>query len=1044
MPTLSLPDFYTTQFYIWERRGRGYQYFPNPVDIEPEFIPFFGHVLPENDRPYDDGLRPRILPSITHGISKWLKGEKENNLLEEEKALTWLEELYPLRAYNANNPNPDIIELQLVFPQETRIGFEYIEELLLLISKTSDPISFEIVAFHDQIQVQLACTGEDVLLVSGYVSEYLPGVVVHQRPDMLRDLCLDYADSCLITELGLAQEFTRSLRMYNRFEPDPLAGLLATMGNLKEGECAIFQVLFKGIINPWSQSMLWAVTDNNGKSFFGDDPSMLDLAREKVSKPLFAACPRIVVYTDNNARTERLSEALFQSLSTIGKGNSNGFTPFWLHDFTPDEVQEDVFYRRSRRTGMIVNSGELASFVHIPDQTVKAPKMRFGLGKTKELPQSAVGHDFCIGVNEHFGTETLATLSIPHRLRHMHVIGATGTGKSNFLQGCIAQDMQLGNGLCVLDPHGDLIDKVMLWLPDERLQDVIILDPSDEEFPVGLNLLHAQSEAEKIILSSDLVSLFKRFATSWGDQMTSVLANAINAFLYRKETGTLLELRRFLTDAKFRNSILETLSDPSIAYYWKHEFPLLRSNSIAPILTRLDTFLRSRIVRNMMAQRKGLDFHDIINSRKILLVKLSQGLIGEENSYLLGSVIVAKLHQAALHRQNMKEENRLPFFLYIDEFQHFITPSMSAILSGARKYGLGLILAHQDLEQVRNTDRELANSILSNPATRVYFRCGEQDAKQLAQSLSHFDENDLQNLGIGNAIARVERKDQDFNISTSLVENNLNPEEKDAKAHLVIDYSRKQYGGSRAEIEEQVYREFQEKEAKHIPKAPKPKEEKPEPIQSKPTQEAEQKVEIPIPKAEPLPEPVGSSTKPLEEKAKEFIQKETEKEELREHRYLQEAIKRTGEAFGFKSVIEEPTPDGRGSIDVSLKRDDLSIAVEVAVTNTKSYEVQNIQKCLKAGFDMVVVCSNAEKHLKGIEVEAKKVLGKPELKKVAFYSPDQLTAYIQTTVKPKKTENVVKGYRVKVSVEPSASASERVHKSVAKTILENIRGRKLS
>ncbi len=1036
MPNLTPTDFYTTQFYIWEGRGRGTHYFPNPVDIEPEFIPFFGHILPQHEKPIDDGLRPRILPSLTHGLSKWLKGEKEENLLEEEKALNWLEELYPLRAYNANNPEPNIIELHLVFPQDTRIGFEYIEELLLLISKTSDPISFEIIAFHDQIRVQLACTSEDVVLVSSYVSEYLPKVIVHQKANTTFGECIDYADVCLITELGLGQEFTRPLRMYNRFEPDPLAGLLATMGNLLEGECAIFQVLFKGMMNPWAQSMLWAVTDNSGKSFFADDPYMLDLAKEKVSKPLFVACPRIVVYSDSEQRVERLSEAMFQSLSTIGKSNSNEFVPFWLNDFDSTQLQTDVFLRRSRRTGIIVNSGELASFVHIPDQTVKAPKMRFGLGKTKELPQSAIGHDFCIGVNEHFGTETLATLSIQHRLRHMHVIGATGTGKSNFLQGCVAQDMQLGNGLCVLDPHGDLIEKVILWLPDDRLEDVIILDPSDEEFPVGLNLLHAQTEAEKIILSSDLVSLFKRFATSWGDQMTSVLANAINAFLYREEAGTLLELRRFLTETKFRNNILETLSDPSIAYYWKHEFPLLRSNSIAPILTRLDTFLRSRIVRNMMAQKKGLDFHDIINSKKILLVKLSQGLIGEENSYLLGSVIVAKLHQAALHRQSIKEENRSPFFLYIDEFQHFITPSMSAILSGARKYGLGLILAHQDLEQVRNTDRELANSILSNPAVRVYFRTGESDAKQLSQSLSHFDDNDLQNLDIGNAIARIERKDQDFNISTSLVENDLNLEEREAKARLIIDYSRKQYGGNRAEIEEQIYRDFQEKEAKPITEELKQKKHTPkveERVQ-------EPKEEVSTPTAKPPTE--APDTKPLEEKAQEFIQKETEKEELREHRYLQEAIKRTGEAFGFKSVIEEPTPDGQGSIDVSLKRDDLTIAVEVAVTNTKSYEVQNIQKCLRAGFDIVVVCSNAEKHLQGIETEAKKVLGKPELKKVAFYSPDQLTAFVQSTVKPKKSENVVKGYRVKVSVEPSVSAIDEVHKRVAKTILENIKHKK--
>lgn len=156
--------------------------------------------------------------------------------------------------------------------------------------------------------------------------------------------------------------------------------------------------------------------------------------------------------------------------------------------------------------------------------------------------------------------------------------------------------------------------------------------------------------------------------------MTSVLANAINAIIESDNGGTLIDLRRFLVESNFRNKFLQTVTDPNILYYWKNEFQLLRANTVAPILTRLDTFLRPRIVRNMMAQKEGLDFNDILENKKILLVKLAQGLIGEENSYLLGTLFVAKLHQAAQQRQNIPPEQRKPFYFYIDEFQNFITP----------------------------------------------------------------------------------------------------------------------------------------------------------------------------------------------------------------------------------------------------------------------------------------------------------------------------------------------------------------------------------
>jgi hypothetical protein len=317
--------------------------------------------------------------------------------------------------------------------------------------------------------------------------------------------------------------------------------------------------------------------------------------------------------------------------------------------------------------------------------------------------------------------------------------------------------MANGEGIAVLDPHGDLIESILSWIHPDRHKDVIIIDPSDAEFPVGFNILTAHSEIEKDILSSDLVAVFRRLSTSWGDQMNSVFANAILAFLESTKGGTLIDLRRFLIEKSYRDQFLLTVTDPSIVYYWHKEFPILKSGSIGPILTRLDSFLRPKLIRNMVAQNKSLDFEQILDRKKILLIKLSQGLIGNENSYLLGTFLVSKIQQAAMARQAKQEADRSNFYLYIDEFQNFITPSMSAILSGARKYHLGLILVHQDMQQLTKTDTELASSVTANAGTRICFRLGDTDAKRFDSGFSFFDAADLQNLDTGEAIIRIER-----------------------------------------------------------------------------------------------------------------------------------------------------------------------------------------------------------------------------------------------------------------------------------------------
>lgn len=1010
----SSSEYFTAQFYAWEQRGRGWKVFGEPVHLESEFIPFFGHFPPERVDQIDDGRRPRFFPALQESLGLY-KTPSSDTL--GEIAFTKLEEMYPLHAYTYDE-SIEISELQINFDKDTRVLFDTIEQLLLMISTFEGIVGFEIFGSGEKITIQFVCPRENANGVKSFISTYAPGVAVNENINPLKS-AIDFEKPAFTVDLGLKDEFMRPLRVWNKFDPDPLTGCIAALESLDYGEFGMLQVLFQKAANPWAESVYRSVTDGSGGSFFENSLDMLPLAKEKVSAPLFAVVIRAIGQAESEERAISISHQVAQSLISFHRSGSNILIPLTGEVSCDDE---DVLFRRSRRIGMLLNSNELASMVHIPDRSVVSPKLRAYTGKTKQAPKDVIGHSFTLGINSHLGKETQVTLSNQIRLRHMHVIGGTGTGKSSLLLNLITQDIEQGRGITVLDPHGDLIEEVISHIPEERLKDVVLVDPSDSEYPIGLNLLSAYSESEKTILASDLVALFRRFATSWGDQMTSVLANAITAILESHNGGTLIDLRRVLVEPSFRNKFLQTVDDPNIQYYWKNEYPLLRVNAVAPILTRLDTFLRPKLIRNMMAQKEGLDFRDILNTQKILLVKLAQGLIGEENSYLLGTLFVAKLNQAAQSRQNIPSDQRKPHYLYIDEFQNFITPSMSSILSGARKYGLGLILAHQDLEQLARKDSELANSVLSNPAIRACFRCGDKDASKLEDGFSHFDSTDLQNLGVGQAIVRVGQKDNDFNLSFSL----LPKHEKtivEEKHYTVIDHCRSTYALHQSKVEEFLKDALQ---VQTVPsKSPKT-----------PKLEVEEKS---VPNQTSVkPEKTREKEKPeldLNVEAQQFITKEIEKEKLKQHRYIQEYIKSVAEARNFKAILEEPINDKTGKVDVSLLRDELKIACEISVTNTVEYEVQNIQKCLKANFLLVFMISNDSKHLNEIRKLAVTTIDSSLHSRIYFVSKDefvnQLDLLLAQEIQP--TETRAKGYRVKVNY--TGSADNLTQQKVLKDIV---------
>jgi hypothetical protein len=995
----------TEHFYAWEKRCRGWEVYSFPVDLEPPYQPFFFHSVPDNSStPYiDDGLRPTIFSSLTTAIK---------NALAPTPSIS--KELYddsPLPPYEFTDDEP-LLALTLSLPKDQKIKVEEIEHLLLMLSLSKYPISFEIIGNWKKIWIQFVCRESDALNVQNQIRAYYP--LSHLEFGDLDDIFSEGKNGFII-DFGLKEEFMRPLLTPKNFELDPYIGLFGILENLKKDEHAAIQILFKGVQNAWSESIIRSVTDNNGDSFFLDAPEMVKLAEEKISAPFFGVVIRVIGLNANGdiSLTKRLSQAITQ----ITNSPYNELIPLGSDGYNLDAYYEDVILRQSHRLGMLLNSKELVNLVHFPSISVVSRKLARDTRKTKEAPEIFKGHQLLLGTNYHQGEESDITISSDQRLKHMHVIGATGTGKSTLLLTTIIQDIGNGEGIAVIDPHGDLIESILPWIKAERHKDVILVDPADVDFPVGFNILTAHSEIEKDILSSDLVAVFKRLSTSWGDQMNSVFANAILAFLESEQGGTLIDLRRFLIEKSFRDQYLQTVRDPSIVYYWNKEFPILKSSSIGPILTRLDSFLRPKLIRNMVAQRKSLDFEEILDTKKILLIKLSQGLIGAENSYLLGTFMVSKLQQAAMARQAKAKAERSNFYLYIDEFQNFITPSMSAILSGARKYHLGLILAHQDMQQLTKNDTELASSVTANAGTRICFRIGDTDAKKFEGNFSYFDAFDLQNLDTGEAIIRIERPENDCNMTTipyAELETEIASKIKD----MVINASRLTYG-TQKEVVEKLLQEIHD-------------------LPEQPVKNVEPLVRniVPEPSAKTEPKVIKEVT------SIPTINTEEKKQET-QHRYLQTLIKRMAESRGYRASIEEPTPDGKGRVDVSLERNGKRIAVEIKDTTKDDWELQNIEKCLKAGYETVIECSNEPKVIDRLRKKVENEFDEQQRAKIQVLEPDALFLFLDSGIaKEASSEIRVKGYRVKVEYSAiPESEMARKRESITQSVVRSLKGK---
>ncbi len=404
-------------------------------------------------------------------------------------------------------------------------------------------------------------------------------------------------------------------------------------------------------------------------------------------------------------------------------------------------------------------------------------------------------------------TEQFNAIAQPDRRVPFYIIGRPGTGKSSLMKHMLIQDIAAGRGTALIDPHGDLAEEVLAHIPPQRYKDVILIDPLDTDWPVGINLLEKYDHQQAGLIPDNLVSMFHSlWPEFWGPRLANTLYYSLAALLENKHQ-TILGVRRLLVDGRFRQRVVQRVNDVSTRFFWEMEFPKdrrLQAETVSPIQNKISRFM-TPVVRNIVGQSKStVRAGNAIKQQRILIVKLSKGLLGAETVNLLGSLILTDIMQAAMAQAGRPEAQRRDFYVYVDEFQNFLTRSFAAMLSETRKFQLNLCLAHQHLHQL---PEDIKHSVLGNAGTLVAFRTGVPDARLLEREfLPHHNWQDLVNLSPHQMIYKVQKHGQvqlpDLGQSLEKLNSRVTPETRERLQQA----SRRRYGRERAKVEQKINR----------------------------------------------------------------------------------------------------------------------------------------------------------------------------------------------------------------------------------------------
>lgn len=700
-------------------------------------------------------------------------------------------------------PNPDELQPIVVeqFPDDVST-IPKSEEFLRSLVGLGHPLAFEIIGMGPQPEFDpeksraLVAAGRSRELskaIRSWTDPYIVAQFVAHRADarrIERQLLAHFPNSAVVLHNSLQDHDTEAsnglrhgpgygamlclsdgycypLRVFTKLDPDPLGVAIAAMEHLGKYEWAMLQVLFMPTFQAWHETLGAAISLPYGNDLF--IPITESTLRQKFGSPLFAVSVRIAAKTqDAFAHLEGWGEQFSsppQSLRCIRSDPDDES----IEEIENDLLADDLCLRCTHRPGMLLNISELVSLVHLPGSTIASECLR--RVKTRTRAAAVISeHDgsVVLGENTHRGKTRVARLPAKLRARHCYIAGASGTGKSTLLLNMIVQDIEAGQGVGVLDPHGDLVADVLKRIPEHRVNDVILFDPTDKEYPFGLNILDAKdfTEAERIVTET-VMALERYFPSSWGPRLEQILTSTLYTVLNAIPGATLADVERMLTDPVFRDQTVANTKDQRLVDYWRQQYAFGPKNAADPVLNKLSVFLINRTVRNIICQRRlKLDFDELLNDGKILLANLSTGLLSEKISGTLGSFIITKIVNAAFRRASILESQRRPWHLYIDEFQAFMNLSagFDRILTEARKFKLVLTMANQFVGQL---DSAVRQAIFGTVGTMVVFRLGVEDASSIARELDVFTTNEVLNLRMGEAIVRPEVAAATFNLKTT-------------------------------------------------------------------------------------------------------------------------------------------------------------------------------------------------------------------------------------------------------------------------------------